>query len=759
MKHLLLILVTLAMSGIHLLGSPTSSSNLADLPDPLVGTDSKYELSHGNTFPAVFIPFGMSNWTPETGEGGWPYQYSKNVIRGIRSTHRPSAWMTDYGPLSLMPVAGELKVLPDKRQSRFRHQDEDARAYRYSVFLQDYQVRAEVTPSVHGGMLRFTFPKTDQAYVILDANPGGSSVQIHPESSTITGRNLHTSKGTASNFAMYFVAIFDRPFTTQGTWDGSGATDNNHERSGNHVGAYIGFSTREGEAVSVRVGTSLISLEQAERNLKSEIPESDFDSLVARARTEWAHELSRIEIRGGSEAQRKTFYTALYHAFQFPRILTETDANGMPIHYSPYDGKVHPGPMFSDTGFWDTFRAEFPLLTILQPKKVAEIIRAMLNAFDEGGWIPKWANPAETNVMIGTHGDSIIADAYLKGIRDYDVHKAYAAIRKNATQKGTGIFDARTGIEDYLRLGYVPADKVKESAASTLEYAYDDFCVAQMARALGKQDDYATFLQHSKNYRNLFDASTGFMRGRNSDGKWVEPFDPLAWGGVYTEGNAWQWLWSVQQDIPGLIQLLGGKDGFIQKLDTLFTMTNEFKVGGYGQVIHEMTEAKMQNMGQYAHINEPVHHVIYLYDYVGQPWKTQKWVHEVMDKLYKPGPDGWLGDEDNGQTSSWYIFSALGFYPVTPGQPVYALGSPLFDRATLHLENGKMFTVEAVKNSPRDIYVQSVSLNGQALDRPWITHFEIRKGGVLRFRLGQLPNKSWGLSGMPSPDQTFTPEG
>ena len=759
MKHFFLILVTLAMSGMILSDSPRSSSNLADLPDPLVGTDSKYELSHGNTFPAVFIPFGMSNWTPETGEGGWPYQYSMNVIRGIRSTHRPSAWMTDYGPFSLMPVTGKLKVLPEKRASRFQHQDEDARAYRYSVFLQDCQVRAEVTPSVHGGMLRFTFPKTDQAYVILDANPGGSSVQIHPESNTITGRNSHTSKGTASNFALYFVAAFDRKFTTQGTWDESGATDNNRERSGNHVGTYVGFSTREGEAVSVRVGTSLISLEQAERNLQSEIPEPDFDGLVARARAEWERELSRIEIRGGSEAQRRTFYTALYHAFQFPRMLTETDANGMAVHYSPYDGKVHPGPMFSDTGFWDTFRAEFPLLTIVQPKKVAEIIRAMLNAYDEGGWIPKWANPAETNVMIGTHGDSVIADAYIKGIRDYDVQKAYAAIRKDATEKGTGIFDARTGIEDYLRLGYVPADKVKESAASTLEYAYDDYCVAQMARALGKQDDYATFLQHSKNYRNLFDASTGFMRGRNSDGKWVEPFDPLAWGGVYTEGNAWQWLWSVQQDIPGLIQLLGGKDGFIQKLDTLFSTTNEFKVGGYGEVIHEMTEAKMQNMGQYAHINEPVHHVIYLYDYVGQPWKTQKWAHEVMDKLYKPGPDGWLGDEDNGQTSSWYIFSALGFYPVTPGQPVYALGSPLFDRATIHLENGKMFTVEAVKNSPTDIYVQSVSLNGQALDRPWITHFEIMNGGVLRFRLGPLPNKSWGLSGMPSPDQPFTPHG
>ena len=558
---------------------------------------------------------------------------------------------------------------------------------------------------------------------------------------------------------------FDHDFTRYGTWEnpeekngkpvgkqGAETQAGAASREGNHVGAYVGFATKAGEAVIVRVGVSLISAEQAARNLKADMPDAAFDQVVSRAKSEWERELSKIEIQGGTAAQRRTFYTAMYHAVQFPHMLQETDAQGKMVHWSPYDGNVHPGEMFADNGFWDTFRAQFPLFTILQPKRDAEIIRAMLNCFDEGGFIPKWANPGETNVMIGTHGDSVIADAYMKGIRDYDAAKAYAALRKDATEKGTGQFEARNGIEDYETLGYVPYDHgVGESVACTLEYAYDDFCVAQMAKALGHTEDYNKFLARSKNYRNLYDASVGFMRGRKSDRSWIEPFDPLAWGGVYTEGNAWQWLWSVQHDAPGLIDLMGGRDAFVKKLDELFSTTPAFRIGGYGQVIHEMTEAKMAGTGQYAHINEPVHHVIYLYNYAGEPWKTQKWVHTVEDTLYKPGPAGWLGDEDTGQMSSWYIFSSLGFYPVNPGQPVYALGSPQFDHAVLHLESGKTFTVDATRTTANDIYVQSVMLNGKPIDRAWITHAEIVAGGVLQFKLGPQPNKTWGTSGMPKP--------
>ncbi len=745
MKRLLLSLLL----SISTIGLSKSAGSLADLPDPLVGTDSSFQLSHGNTYPGIFLPFAMANWTAQTSEGGWPYQYSKDTIRGFRSTHRPSAWMNDYGAFSLMPVTGDLKLLPDQRSSHFRHDEEQARAYEYSVLLDDYKVRVEMAPSRHGGIFRLTYPEVDRAYLVLDANDGGSTVQIHPATRTITGTNSHTSKGTASNFALYFAAEFDKDFTSYGTWDAAGAKDDRKDRSGPHVGAYVGFSTKEGEKVTVRIGTSLISAEQAARNLETELAKQDFNTVVARGRTEWQHELAKYELEGGSEDQRRTFYTAVYHTVQFPRMLDETDAKGVQVHYSPYDGQVHAGPMFSDTGFWDTFRAEFPLMTIVNPEQDREIIRAMLHVYDEASWIPKWPNPAETNVMIGTHADSVITDAYIKGMRDYDVQKAYRALRKDGTEKGTGIFNARVGIEDYLRLGYVPADKFGESAARTLEFAYDDFCLSQFARALGKEADATMFHDHSKNYRNIFDQSTGFMRGRNSNGQWVTPFDPIAWGGPYTEGDAWQWLWSVQGDVPGLIQLLGGKEGFIHKLDALFTATSDFKVGGYGQVIHEMTEAKLEQMGQYAHINEPVHHVIYLYDYVGQPWKAQKWVHEVEDRLYKPGPAGWLGDEDTGQMSAWYIFSAMGFYPVTPGTADYALGAPMFNRVKIHLENGKTFMVESDKHGPDDVYVQSVTLNGRKLDDPWITHEEILNGGTLRFKMGPAPNENWGTAGRP----------
>ncbi len=757
-----LLLCALAAPGI----TADTAKSRADLPDPLVGTWSMFELSHGNTYPGVFLPFGMLGWTPQMTEGnGWPYQYFRETLIGFLATHQPSAWMSNYGPFSLMPLTGILQVEPGERASQFRHDQEQARAYRYSVLLDAYKVKLEMTPSARGGAFRFTFPRTEDAYILLDANHGGGTVEIHPEDRTISGRNSSGAR-RQPNFSQYFVAVFDHPFARHGVWEipedrhgrplaGQTATivQDANSREGSHVGAYAGFSAGEGEAITVRVGVSLISPEQARRNLEQDMPEADFDRIAGRAKSQWERQLARIDIQGGTEAQRRTFYTALYHAVQFPHMLQEIDASGKMIHWSPYDGKVHPGEMIADTGFWDTFRAQFPLLTILEPKKDAEIIRGMLDAYDEGGFIPKWPNPGETNVMIGTHGDSVIADAYVKGIRDYDAAKAYAAIRKDATEKGTGVFQARSGIEDYIKLGYVPYDRgVRESVACTLEYAYDDFAVARMAKALGKDEDYKLFMARSKNYRNVYDAQVGFMRGRKSDGSWIEPFDPLAWGGVYTEGNAWQWLWSVQQDIPGLMELMGGRDAFIKKLDALFATTTAFKTGGYGHVIHEMTEAKMEDMGQYAHINEPVHHVAYLYDYAGQPWKTQRLVHMIEDRLYRPGPAGWLGDEDTGQMSSWYIFSALGFYPVNPGQPIYALGSPLFDRATIHLENGNTFTVEAARKAPGDIYVQAATLDGKPLDRAWIAHAEIIKGGVLRFRLGPRPNEKWGTSGLPLPD-------
>jgi predicted alpha-1,2-mannosidase len=697
-------------------GSVAGQSHLADLPDPLVGTDSTYELSHGNTYPGVFLPFAMANWTPETGDGGWPYQYRAGKIRGFRSTHRPSAWMSDWGSFSIMPMTGELRLGRAARASRYRHQNEEARAYRYRVLLEDCGIQAEVAPTQHGGILRFTFPKTRHAWVLFDE----ASMQVDPRAKTITG--------VTANYPLNFVAVFDRDFAVHGTTGKA---------------AWVGFPMKQGDTVTMRVGTSLMSPEQARRNLEAEMPQPDLDAVADAARAEWDRELGRIEIAGGTDAERRTFYTALYHTLQFPHMLAEGG-----VHRSPYDGKIHAGPMIADTGLWDTFRAEFPLLALLQPTRDAEIVRAMLNIFDESGWLPQWPNPAETHVMIGTHADSVIADAFAKGVRDYDAEKAWRAVNKDATESGGS--DGRTGLGDYISLGYVPTDHgVAESVSRTLEYAYDDACVARLARALGRNAEYREFSARAQNYRYVFDPSTGFMRGRQADGSWTEPFDPLEWGGVYTEGNAWQWLWSTQHDVPGLMRLLGGREAFIRRLDEFFSMTSDYKVGGYGHVIHEMTETKLENMGQYAHINEPVHHVIYLYDYAGQPWKAQKWVHEVMSRLYKPGPDGWLGDEDTGQMSAWYVFGALGFYPADPGRPIYALGTPLFDRLTIHLENGKTFRVEAARLVRDEIYVQSASLNGQPLDRPWISHSEITGGGLLRLVMGAQPNQKWAAGGIP----------
>ncbi len=751
MRYAALVVALAGLTGGGILAAQAPKANLADLPDPLVGTDSSRELSHGNTYPAVFRPFGMLAWTAQTSETeGWPYQYSKDKIIGFLGTHRPSAWMEDYGPFSLMPVSGELRVLPEARAASFQHQSEEARAYRYRVLLNG-KIQAEVTPVAHGGVLRFTFPKTDPAYVIIDGNPGGSGVDIDVATNSVTGRNHSIRDGFPHNFAQHFVIVFDQTFQNCGTWGvPDGSTDHERRRNGERAGAWIKFEP--GSTVTARVAVSLISLEQARYNLETEIGNADFDAVAAQGQAEWNRELGRIEIQGGTEAQRRTFYTGMYRAFQTPRAIHEKDPSGLNLHYSPYDGELHRGTLYADNGLWDTFRAQFPLLALIAPKRDGEIIRSFLNAYDEGGWIPKWPNPGYSNVMIGTHADSVIADAYLKGIRDYDIEKAYTAIRKDATEPGTGRYKAREGILDYLKLGYVPADKVKESAACTLEYAYDDFCVAQMARELDKKSDYRTFMDHSKNYKNIYDPETGFMRGRNSDRSWVQPFDPLAWGGVYTEGNAWQWLWSVQHDVAGLMKLMGGKAAFVKKLDELFSMTTEFKVGGYGRVIHEMTEAKMAGTGQYAHINEPCHHVIYLYDYAGQPWKTQQWARTIMDKFYRHAPDGWLGDEDTGQMSAWYIFSAMGFYPVNPGQPIYALGTPLFDRAILHLENGNAFTIEAERGSASDAYVQAAWLNGKKLDRVWINHSDIVAGGTLRFRLGAQPNQQWGTGGIPAAD-------
>jgi len=748
----LIVLALGAPSGAH-----TRSDDYADFVNPLMGTDSSYELSYGNTYPAVAVPWGMNFWTPMTNKmgDGWAYRYDDKKIRGIKQTHQPSPWMNDYGAFSLMAVTGPLKFREDQRESWFSHKAETARPYRYSVYLADYDVTAEVAPTNRAAQFRFTFPDSNRSWILLDAFDKGSMVTILPKQRRIVGFARNNSGGVPANFRNYFVAEFDRDFEVADTWgDNWKRKPGSLRAEGKHVGAIIGFKTRKGEQVHVRVASSFISAEQAALNLDREIGRDSFEVTAAKAKREWNALLGRYRVEDPDVDAKRTFYSALYRAQLFPRMFHEVDAAGRTVHYSPYNGKIRPGPMFTDNGFWDTFRAVFPLFTLMQRDLDSQIMQGLANTYDESGWLPEWASPGHRDVMIGSNSAVNIADAYLKGIRGFDVEKLYAAIKKNATtDEGrpksadgkTITAVGREGVTWYNRLGYVPYDVgIKENAARTLEYAFADFNISRLAAALGKREDAALFAARAQNYRKLYDAQSGWMRGRNKDGSFQSPFNPLKWGDAFTEGNSLHYSWSVFQDPQGLIDLMGGDKAFTAKLDSVFTSPPKFDDSYYGFTIHEIREMQIVDMGNYAHGNQPIQHMIYLYNYAGEPWKAQFHVRDVMRKLYSSAPDGYPGDEDNGQTSAWYVFSALGFYPVTPGAGQYVIGSPLFRHAELALENGRRFVIEAPANSAENIYIQSASLNGRPLDRTWISQDEIMSGGTLRFEMGPRPNPAWG---------------
>jgi predicted alpha-1,2-mannosidase len=683
----------------------------------------------------------MATWTPQTGEMQWIYTYQDEKFQGLRLTHQPSPWMGDYGQFSLMPMTGKLITDDRKRSSAYKHANEVSTPYYYSAYLDDYQIRAEVSPGTRTGMLRFTFPDADSAYLIIDASDAAGSIEIIPEKRMIKGYSTINSGGVPEGFAHYFVAIFDQEFEDYGIWENEEIIEDKNLYQGNNIGSFLRFTSQRGDQVQVRVGTSFISHAQALLNLEREIGDQSFENFRQKAKDTWNQELSRIEIEGANEEQLSVFYTAYYRMLMFPRIWHEPDQEGKMHHFSPYDGKVHPGVLYADNGFWDTFRAVFPFYTLMYPERDAEIIRGLINAYQEGDWFPKWTSPGYRNVMIGTHTASLITDAYEKGIRDFDVEKAYEGMVKDVMALAPPGGPGRTGNPHYLELGYVPTDKVHEATARTLEYAYGDFCVGKLAERLGKDSEQDFFYHLAYNYRNVYDSEVGFMRGRNADGSWRPDFSPIEWGGPFTEGGSWHYTWSVMQDIDGLIDLMGGPAAFAEKLDLLFDSPPEFEVGAYGNEIHEMTEMVAGNMGQYAHGNQPVHHLIYLYNHAGQPWKTQYWVREVMDRLYGPGPDGHCGDEDNGQMSAWYVFSAMGFYPVTPGVPQYVLGAPRFKKMTLHLPSGKDFVIEAPHNSDKNRYVQAVKLNGNPYGNTWIDHQSMINGGNIQFQMGPEPRE------------------
>ncbi len=719
-----------------------------DYVSTLVGTESKFELSTGNNYPAVAMPWGMNFWMPQTGKmgNGWAYVYSADKIRGFKQTHQPSPWINDYGQFSILPITGKAEFDQDKRASWFSHKAEIATPYYYRVYLADYDVVAELAPTERACAMRFTYPESDKSFVVVDAFDKGSYVKILPEKQMIVGYTTKNSGGVPGNFKNFFVVKFDKPFTYKAAVADGTVGEGNTEATCNHAGAIIGFQTKRGEAVNVQVASSFISEEQALRNL-GELKDGCFDRIKAEGRKTWNNVLGKIEIEDQNIDHKRTFYSCLYRSVLFPRSFFEYDAQGKVVHYSPYNGKVLPGYMFTDTGFWDTFRCLFPLLNVMYPSMNTKMQEGLVNAYKESGFLPEWASPGHRGCMVGNNSASIVADAYLKGLRGYDAEELWKAVVHGAnnvhpTVSSTG----RLGHEYYNTLGYVPYDvKINENVARTLEYAYDDWCIYKFGKALGKSEkELKPFLARAYNYKNVFDPETKLMRGRNKDGKFQTPFSPLKWGDAFTEGNSWHYTWSVFHDPQGLINLMGGKQNFNHMLDSVFNVPPLFDDSYYGGVIHEIREMQIMNMGNYAHGNQPVQHMIYLYGYSGQPWKTQYWIREVMDKLYNAHPDGYCGDEDNGQTSAWYVFSAMGFYPVCPGSNQYVLGVPYFDKLTLHLENGKSLTVTAKGNSDATRYVNAMTLNGETYNHNYLTHDAVMNGGNIVFDMSTTPNTQRG---------------
>lgn len=716
--------------------------DLVEYVNTLQGTNSKHELTRGNTYPTTALPFGMHTWTPQTGRNGdgWKYQYFKKTIRGFQQAHQCSSWTNDYCVFSLMPGTIKLTVNENDREVGFDHNNEIAKPHYYKVKL-DNNVITEISPSERGAHLRFTFPKGQRSFLVLDGYTGMSGVSINLKERKVTGY-VHNGRGLTDNLKSYFEIVFDKPFIAYGTWDNTNNSilSNELNAEGKGKGAYLEFN--KGEIVQVKTASSYISQEQAALNLKIELGNhKTLEQSKSAAAKIWNAHLGKMLVEGGTEADKATFYSCYFRASLFSRQFFEYNKEGKPYYFSPYDGKVHQGFMFTDTGFWDTFRAQFPLNTIMQPTMHGRYMQALLAAYEQCGWLPSWSFPGEGGSMIGNHAISLFADAWVKGIRTFDPQEALKAYLHEATNKGPwGPANGRHGWKEYYQLGYVPYPEYREATAKTLEYAYDDFCGYNLAKMTNNGFYEDVFGKQMYNYKNVYDSSSRFMRGRQKDGSWVPNFDPIEWGGPFTEGNAWHYQWSVFQDPKGLIELMQGEQNFTAKLDSVFSVPNKVKVGTYGGLIHEMTEMVVANMGQYAHGNQPIQHMIYLYNYAGQPWKSQYRAREVMYKLYDATENGYPGDEDQGQTSSWYVLSALGFYSVCPGTDQYVIGSPMFNKITISLENNKKFIIEAPNNSRENYYISTATLNGKLYTKNFITHSDIVNGGVLKFEMSNKPN-------------------
>ena len=716
--------------------------------NPLMGTQSSFELSTGNTYPAIARPWGMNFWTPQTGKmgDGWGYTYTANKIRGFKQTHQPSPWINDYGQFAIMPVVGIPEFDQDRRASWFSHKSEIAKPYYYEVYLAEHDVKTELTPTDRAAMFRFTFPENEHSYVVVDAFDKGSYIKVIPEENKVIGYTTKNSGGVPDNFKNYFVIEFDKPFTYEATFADATLKEGVREQQSDHVGAVIGFKTTKGEIVHAKVASSFISFEQASLNLK-ELGSDNFDTLVQKGKDVWNKELSKIEVEGGTLDQYRTFYSCMYRSLLFPRKFYEIDALGKVVHYSPYNGEVLPGYMFTDTGFWDTFRCLFPFLNLMYPSMNQKMQEGLVNAYLESGFLPEWASPGHRDCMVGNNSASVVADAYIKGLRGYDIETLWEALKHDANAHLRGTASGRLAYDAYNKLGYVPNNiGIGQNVARTLEYAYNDWTIYTLGKKLGKPaSEIDIFKQRALNYKNVYHPKRKLMVGKDDKGVFNPKFDAVDWSGEFCEGNSWHWSFCVFHDPQGLIDLMGGKKEFNNMMDSVFVIPGKQGMESRG-MIHEMREMQVMNMGQYAHGNQPIQHMVYLYNYSGEPWKAQHWVREIMDKLYTAGPDGYCGDEDNGQTSAWYVFSALGFSPVCPGTDQYILGTPLFKSAKLHLENGKTVTIKASNNNTDNRYVKDMKVNGKAFTRNYLTHDQLLKGANIQYQMSPTPNKQRGTT-------------
>ena len=723
-----------------------AEKDLVQYVNTLQGTNSTYELSWGNTYPTTAVPYPMNSWSPQTGKNGdgWKYQYSATTIRGFQPTHQCSPWVGDYGVFSLMPVP-ELVVDESKRATPFSHDKEIAKPHYYKVTLEN-GITTEFSPTTRSAHFRFSFPAKGDAFLVLDGYTKTSQVQIDVANHRITGY-VHNGAFSPKTHKNYFIIQFDKPFVSYGTWENRKNTiqKNNLRREGEGIGAYVQFA--KGSKVQAKVSTSYIRPEQAEVTMTRELGKHSSVEVTKQAAADvWNQLLNRVLVEGGTEEDMKTFYSCMFRANLFSHKFYEEKEDGSPYYYSPYDEKIHDGYMFTDNGFWDTFRSQFPLTNILHPTMQGQYMQALLDAQEQCGWLPSWSFPSETGGMVGNHSISLLTDAWVKGIRTFDPEKALKAYAHEAMNKGPwGGANGRVRWKDYYQLGYIPYPESMGSTAQTLEYCYDDFCAYQLAKMTGNKFYEEVFARQIYNYKNVYDPSVGFMRGRKLDGSWAD-FDAFEWGGPYCEGNAWHYNWSVFHDVQGLIDLTGGDERFVAKIDSVFALPGIVKYGTYGTKIHEMLEMELAKMGQYAQGNQPIQHMIYLYSYAGQPWKTQYWIRQVMDRLYNSSENGYPGDEDQGGMSSWYVLSALGSYSVCPGTDEYVLGSPKFRKTTITMEDGKKFVIEAKGNSKDNVYIQNATLNGKRHTRNYIHYSDIVNGGVLELQMGNQPEKTRGTA-------------